>query len=546
MHPFGIDTISVTAGELLPVEAYAMTETLGPSDTDAVNMDKNKDESTEAVDAESVDGKKNILSVGVDQLALERELFGVFLKKPTIDMIRMLRDFGPATGSYTSRHRVVIRASFDCMVAGEDIDTGAIQRRLRENGDWDKFGGSEYWTELVTGTDTSPEEFAGLVHAMRDFHVRDKFRHTMEIALGMTRDAKRDPQTVVNFVQEELVKAVDSDASDRPQSVAEILQQLHSETEKGQTHSFSVYETGFDVLDKAISGAAAKELILVGGAQGVGKTIMCMQIARNIAASRQAHCLYICYEHDPFYLFKRLVPLESINPLGATPFDQGLTERDVVDGIQKASEGRVGFIELLRNSHRGKMVLEKLDNYKDYLHFIKGNSIKTTLQAIRSMVLEAKAMYGDVVVFIDYLQKVPVFPEPASEEEKVTIITQGLKDLALSAEVPIFAIVAADREGLKAKRLHIYHLRGSSAIDYEADICLILNDKSKIISKINVVFNISKMKEFERWVVCTIEKNRTGQKMVDLEFQKHFKYFCFDPRGRLVQETLIDEKIYKE
>ena len=155
------------------------------------------------------------------------------------------------------------------------------------------------------------------------------------------------------------------------------------------------------------------------------------------------------------------------------------------------------------------------------------------------MVIEARALYGDVVVFIDYLQKIPVFPEPATEDEKITYITQGLKDLALSTEVPIFAIVAADREGLKAKRMHIYHLRGSSAIDYEADICIIMNDKSKIISKTNVVFNPSKMKEFERWVVCTIEKNRTGQKMVDLEFQKHFKYFCFDTRGKLVQGTCI-------
>ena len=192
------------------------------------------------------------------------------------------------------------------------------------------------------------------------------------------------------------------------------------------------------------------------------------------------------------------------------------------------------------------MVLQKLEKYKDYLHFVKGNSIKTTIQAIRSMVLEAKATYGDVVLFVDYLQKVPVFPEPPSEDEKVTYITQGLKDLALSTEIPIFAIVAADREGLKAKRLHIFHLRGSSAIDYEADICLILNDKSKIISKTNVVYNPSKMKEFNQWVVCTVEKNRTGQKMVDLEFKKIFKYFCFDPLGRLVQETLIDEKIYKE
>jgi replicative DNA helicase len=151
-----------------------------------------------------------------------------------------------------------------------------------------------------------------------------------------------------------------------------------------------------------------------------------------------------------------------------------------------------------------------------------------------------------LVVFVDYLQKVPVYPEPSNENDKVTIITEGLKDMALSLNIPIVAVVAADKEGLKANRLRLHHLRGSSAIDYEADIALILNDKSRIISKINVAYNPSKMAEYNNWVVCTVEKNRTGRKMVDIEFEKHFKFFCFDPRGRIVEEQLIEEKLFKE
>lgn len=518
-----------------------MVDRIDQAEQDTVGLD----EITENK-AEEINKHITVAPVGVDQLTLERELIGVLLKKPSVDLVKMLREFGPAIGSFTSRHRLVVHAAFNCLMASDDIDVGSIQRRMKENDDWDKFGGSEYWTELATGTDTNAEEFPRLVHAMRDYHVREKFRHTMEMALGMSKDSTRDPQTVINFVNEELAQAIVSGGEERPESVAEIMQNIHQETERGEASLFKNYETGFDVLDHAISGAAAKELILIGGAQGVGKTIMAVQIARNIAMSGQAICLYVCYEHDPPYLFKRLIPLESINPVGATPFDQGLTERDVIEGIEKAREGKVGFVDLLKNSHRGKMVLDRLEVYKEKLYFIKGNSIKTTIQALRRMVLEAKAQYGNVILFVDYLQKVPVFPEPATEDEKITFITQGLKDLALSTDIPVFAVVAADREGLKAKRMHIYHLRGSSAIDYEADICLILNDKSKIISKSNVVYNPSRMTEFKRWVICTIEKNRTGQKMVDLEFQKQFKYFCFDPNGRLVQETLIDEKIYKE
>ena len=36
------------------------------------------------------------------------------------------------------------------------------------------------------------------------------------------------------------------------------------------------------------------------------------------------------------------------------------------------------------------------------------------------------------MVVVDYLQKVPVIPEPATEREKVTFVVNGLKDIALS------------------------------------------------------------------------------------------------------------------
>src|SRR5204863_248606 len=69
-----------------------------------------------------------------------------------------------------------------------------------------------------------------------------------------------------------------------------------------------------------------------------------------------------------------------------------------------------------------------------------------------------------MVLIVDYLQKVPQFPEPQTESEKVTYVVNGLKDIALSEKLPTIAIVAADKEGLKAARLRNHHLRGSSAI----------------------------------------------------------------------------------
>ena len=93
-----------------------------------------------------------------------------------------------------------------------------------------------------------------------------------------------------------------------------------------------------------------------------------------------------------------------------------------------------------------------------------------------------------------------MIPEPTTESEKVTFVVNGLKDIALSEEVPMIAIVAADKEGLKASRLRNYHLRGSSAINYEADIILILNEKYHIVAKVNIEFNPYQAQRFRDWV----------------------------------------------
>ena len=130
----------------------------------------------------------------------------------------------------------------------------------------------------------------------------------------------------------------------------------------------------------------------------------------------------------------------------------------------------------------------------------------------------------------------------------LTYIILGVlfKDLALNYEVPLISIVAADKEGLKASRLRNHHLRGSSAINYEADIIVILNEKYQIVAKVNIEFNPYQAQRFRDWVVLTIEKNRGGTNAVDLEYQKYFEYSCFDPSGRTVMEKLIEERLYND
>ncbi|HEU5424261.1 MAG TPA: DnaB-like helicase C-terminal domain-containing protein, partial [Nitrolancea sp.] len=189
-----------------------------------------------------------------------------------------------------------------------------------------------------------------------------------------------------------------------------------------------------------------------------------------------------------------------------------------------------------------------LNAYADRLLLLRGSGVYTDLAALAAELVTLRDEGGSApcVLFLDYLQKVPVNPEPANETERVTRVVDGLKELALSLGLPVVAIVAADNDGLRAPRLRLHHLRGGSAILYEADIILILNEKHRIVAKQHLTYNEHDAKSFHAWIVCSIEKNRAGRQLVDLEFQKHFEYACFDPDGRPVGEMLIDERIERE
>lgn len=326
-------------------------------------------------------------------------------------------------------------------------------------------------------------------------------------------------------------------------TVAEVLNKLDDEIRAGEARDLVPVRTGFDPLDTVMAGGVRPgDLLLVGGMPGVGKTVLTLQWARNVARDgRQA--VYVCYEHEESALLGRLLALE----MGELPHSEDDAEMEKLRlGIQEVAAGAGrGLREVLDSSDLVRRASEGVDGYAGNLWLVKASGAHTGVGEIEEMVLE-KMQEGEVVLFVDYLQKVSVRPEPPDEAEKVTRITEALKDVALRLQVPVVAVVAADREGLKARRLRLHHLRGSSALAYEADIALLLNDKFSCVSKVHLAYDPVRADTFRDYAVFSIEKNRGGPTLVDLEFRKDFLYYRFSPIGGLVAEKLIDERVYTE
>ncbi|MDP9022331.1 MAG: AAA family ATPase [Actinomycetota bacterium] len=325
-----------------------------------------------------------------------------------------------------------------------------------------------------------------------------------------------------------------------PTTAAAALDALLTADHHGGTVRGAPLPTGFDVLDTTLGGGIGPtDLVLLAGLPGVGKTVAALQVARHHARSG-GDVVYACYEHTAGELLTRLLLME----LGQDGDHLDPHLELLREAVRDCLGAPLSFRALVDREPLLAAAIDRLRGYSDRLWLVSASGAHTGVGELADLVEEHLA--GGGLLIVDYLQKVAVRPEPPDEAEKVTRIAEALKDLALTRQVPVLAVTAADRSALDAPRLRLHHLRGSSALAYEADVAVILNDKSRCVSKVHLAYDTVRAEGFRHSVVFSVEKNRGGPALVDLEFRKDFAHYRFDPQGDYVRERLVDERLNVE
>jgi replicative DNA helicase len=327
-------------------------------------------------------------------------------------------------------------------------------------------------------------------------------------------------------------------------TLAEVLATASDELAGGKIGHMHPLPTGFSPLDDVLNGGMRPgDLFVIGGPSGVGKTVFSLQVARNVVANDpSATAMYICYEHDRAHLMMRLLCMESAS-LGLG--DAALTLRRIGALMLESAQG--GLLRRLRVDPVYSAVVARIEKYADRFHLVKASGIQTNLDQIRMWVRRLSAGGPRPFLVVDYLQKIPVeHSAPLQESELTTYVAQGLKEMAMSVGVCILAIAASDRSGLQSKRMRLHDMRGSSAIQYEADIGAVLNNKFDIVSREHLLYNPAHAEAIRNWVVVSVEKNRSGRSGVDVEFLLDAAHFHIDPRGSYVRDRLIDDRLTRE
>jgi replicative DNA helicase len=328
--------------------------------------------------------------------------------------------------------------------------------------------------------------------------------------------------------------------TERLQSVHSVLEDTDERLKAGQAAGAKLWLSGFGALDKALSGGfRSGELVLLGGAQGLGKTTFALQVMRHLTATGHS-AVYFSFDHDNHTLIERLIAMEAAEIAGAiaVPLKSVREAFEARYRREPTMEGR------LADTEGGVEAVQELREHGRRLHLHRSKSSDTDVEAMRQVIEKIRDDTGQApFVVVDSLQKVH-FDGPAllSENDRVTFVVEALKDITLELAVPVLAIVAGAPS--TGKRMRVQDLRGSSALAIPADVVLILNEKFDVVARHHLVYNLASAERFRSWVVMSIEKNRNGVDKVNLEFQKAFKQGRFDPEGRIVEEEMVDERIF--
>ena len=199
----------------------------------------------------------------------------------------------------------------------------------------------------------------------------------------------------------------------RPQirSALATLAELHQLTSP-PAHQ-AVLPTGFDPLDEVLAGGIRHgEVVLLGGKPGVGKTVASLQWARAMA-QRGVVAVYLCYEHDEVTLLTRLLACELGEKLAsASPGESGFAHYELRERIRDVAAGAITLREALDSDPLLDEAHRRLAAYADRLVLVTGSGAHTDVNAIRDV---TRGFEGQpIALFVDYVQKVPVFPDRSS------------------------------------------------------------------------------------------------------------------------------------
>lgn len=376
---------------------------------------------------------------------------------------------------FSPAHRIIFETMLALYREKAPIDEITIGHRLRLQGRMDQVGGLTYLAELVDLTPSASNAITYQDLVLRCAKLRD-FIGRSETAAAEAREGG-DPDALIRAQIAHLESLEDHARNRAGRTYRDLTIAVMEDIEAIQagTRVPSLIRTFTGLDDLWTFERGFPHLIAAG--TGVGKSALARNIAERNAASGR-----------PVVIFN--------------------LEMEGEQTLRRAISERTGYAtRVLREVGQDAHFWDSLSASAadiaglpiTIFDFEDANTLDQIGSSIRASIL-ASATPPELVI-IDHLALIRIDDDRAGETEKMVRRIEGLRRMAKRFAVPFLILAQINREGAKASRPELWHIKGSGDIENACHAIAILHDRSAKAETPNFG---------ERYIEARVVKHREG------------------------------------
>lgn len=382
------------------------------------------------------------------------------------------------------------------------------------------YGPSKDANELLTA---SKEEF------------KERIYKTLINVKELTKEAHKRHQGAIN---EELRKEREEYINNKS-----VLGYLNTFNEH-RLNPIKPSKTYFSNLDNILNGGFREGLITIGAVSSLGKTSFILQLADQLAQSRQKDIIYFSLEMSKDELIAK--SLNRLMYLEAKGITQNIkTQTDILSSnTQYWNQDQLNLFN---------KAIENYKSYGDHLFIMEGVNnfgVEDIAVAAREHITKTNRT---PVLIIDYLQILASQDNHLTDKQKIDTNILYLKQLSRDLHTTIIVVSSLNRASY-SQDVSLASFKESGAIEYTSDVILGLNynltvserDQLKNIRKesrelpeeekaklIEDFYKVVRSKT-PRDIKLTVLKNRQGEKDKDIAFYFYPRFNMFIEQGQSI------------
>ncbi|MBS7262646.1 MAG: replicative DNA helicase [Eubacteriales bacterium] len=354
---------------------------------------------------------------------------------------------------YSQQHREIFEAMLALFGRGVPLDMVTVYDELEKRGTTETAGGIAYLAELAQGipTTANAEEYVRIVDD------RYTLRRLIEAGGEIMADGYAGEQETLDILSAAEKSIFDISLRNSAASLRlanSAVQEAYERIEDMYTNKNKLtgIASGFEDMDRMLSGLNKANLILLAARPAMGKSSLAMNIADHVATELKLPVAVFNLEMSRVELCSRLI-----------------CSRARVDS-QLARRGELGTEEWERLA----MALKQYARSPLYIDDTPGITPMQVLSKCRRLKIER----GLSLVVVDYLQLMAAdnSKKTGNRQEEVSNISRSLKLIAKELDVPVIALSQLSRavENRPDHRPQLSDLRESGSIEQDADTVMFL------------------------------------------------------------------------